>query len=154
MRKFILIVVAVVCMFALVGCGATEVDDSAARPQEQETQAYGVAGEDQVSELQIEDIVVGEGAEAVAGKTIVVNYTGTLTDGTQFDSSVGRAPFEFKLGAGQVIEGWDKGFDGMKVGGKRTLTIPPEMGYGATGAGGVIPPNATLIFDVELLDVK
>ena len=104
--------------------------------------------------MKIEDVVIGTGAEATAGKLISVHYNGKLEDGTVFDSSVERDPFEFVLGAGQVIEGWDKGFDGMKVGGKRTLTIPPEMGYGATGAGGVIPPNATLIFDVELLDVK
>ena len=104
--------------------------------------------------MKIEDTVIGNGTEATIGKRISVNYTGRLEDGTVFDSSVGRAPFEFTLGAGQVIEGWDKGFNGMKVGGKRTLTIPPEMGYGAQGAGDVIPPNATLIFDVELLAVK
>jgi FKBP-type peptidyl-prolyl cis-trans isomerase len=111
--------------------------------------------ENNTSGLKIEDLVVGTGAEAVAGKTISVHYTGTLTDGTKFDSSKDRGePFEFTLGAGQVIQGWDKGFAGMKVGGKRKLTIPPEMGYGSQGAGGVIPPNATLIFEVELLGVK
>lgn len=103
--------------------------------------------------LVISDQTVGTGAEAVAGSTITVNYTGRLTDGTQFDTSIGRAPFSFKLGAGQVIAGWDKGVAGMKVGGKRKLTISPELGYGAAGQG-PIPPNATLIFDVELLDVK
>jgi len=108
-----------------------------------------------MSELICEDIEVGTGDEAVAGNTVVVHYTGTLTDGSKFDSSLDRNdPFSFKLGAGQVIRGWDEGFSGMKVGGKRKLTIPPEMGYGARGAGGVIPPNATLIFEVELLDVK
>lgn len=111
--------------------------------------------EKDVTELKIEDLVVGTGAEAVAGKTISVHYTGTLTDGTKFDSSKDRGqPFEFTLGSGQVIEGWDKGFAGMKVGGKRKLIIPSSMGYGAQGAGGVIPPNATLIFEVELLEVK
>lgn len=106
--------------------------------------------------LIIEDITVGSGAEAVAGKKITVNYTGTLTDGTKFDSSLnpGRTPFTFNLGAGEVIQGWDQGFNGMKVGGKRKLTIPPSLGYGAQGAGDVIGPNATLIFEVELLDVE
>jgi len=105
--------------------------------------------------LKIDDIKVGTGAEAVSGKTVTVHYTGTLTDGKKFDSSVDRGqPFKFTLGAGQVIQGWDKGFAGMKVGGKRKLTIPPELGYGERGAGGAIPPNATLIFDVELLGVE
>jgi len=108
-----------------------------------------------VEELKIEDSVIGTGAEAVSGKLITVNYTGTLTDGTKFDSSLnpGRTPFEFTLGVGQVIEGWDKGFAGMKIGGKRKLTIPSSMGYGDMGSG-PIPPKATLIFEVELLDVK
>lgn len=111
--------------------------------------------QEDVTELKIEDLVVGTGAEAVSGKLISVHYTGTLTNGTKFDSSKDRGtPFEFTLGAGQVIEGWDKGFAGMKVGGKRKLIIPSNMGYGAQGAGGVIPPNATLIFEVELLGVK
>jgi FKBP-type peptidyl-prolyl cis-trans isomerase len=107
------------------------------------------------------DHVLGKGAEARAGKTVVVNYTGWLLDpaakdkkGRQFDSSVGRGPFSFPLGAGRVIKGWDEGVAGMKVGGKRTLVIPPELAYGSRGAGGVIPPNATLVFDVELLEVK
>ena len=105
--------------------------------------------------LVLVDEVVGEGAEAVKGKNIKVHYTGYLTDGTKFDSSVDRNdPFRFKLGAGQVIQGWDEGFAGMKVGGKRKLTIPSHMGYGKRGAGGVIPPDATLVFDVELLGVE
>ena len=105
--------------------------------------------------LQIEDIKVGTGTEAVAGKGVTVHYVGTLTNGKKFDSSRDRGQgFGFRLGAGEVIKGWDQGVAGMKVGGKRTLVIPPDLGYGARGAGGVIPPNATLKFEVELLDVK
>jgi FKBP-type peptidyl-prolyl cis-trans isomerase len=108
-----------------------------------------------VTTLQIEDITVGTGREAKAGETISVHYTGTLTDGTKFDSSRDRGtPFSFTLGAGQVIEGWDKGFAGMKVGGRRKLVIPGSMAYGPQGIPGVIPPNATLVFDVELLGVQ
>ncbi|MBJ6726939.1 FKBP-type peptidyl-prolyl cis-trans isomerase [Geomesophilobacter sediminis] len=99
------------------------------------------------------DLVQGKGASPVAGKVVTVHYTGWLVNGTKFDSSVDRGePFKFTIGAGQVIPGWDEGVMGMKVGGKRKLIIPPQLGYGAAGAGGVIPPNATLIFEVELLD--
>ena len=106
------------------------------------------------SGLVYEEITVGSGAEATAGKPVTVHYTGWLTNGTKFDSSKDRDdPFQFGLGQGQVIKGWDEGVAGMKVGGKRKLTIPPELGYGARGAGGVIPPNATLVFEVELLKV-
>ncbi len=110
------------------------------------------------SGLIIDDTTIGTGAEAVAGKQVSVHYTGWLftngAKGAKFDSSKDRGqPFAFQLGAGMVIKGWDEGVAGMKVGGKRTLTIPPGLGYGARGAGGVIPPNATLQFDVELLKV-
>ena len=106
------------------------------------------------SGLIIEDVTVGEGAVAAAGQKVTVHYTGWLTNGTKFDSSKDRNdPFVFPLGGGRVIKGWDEGVDGMKVGGKRKLTIPPALGYGSRGAGGVIPPNATLVFEVELLGV-
>lgn len=111
--------------------------------------------ESNMDELKIEDIVVGTGIEAVAGKKVTVNYIGTLTNGTKFDSSYDRGvPFSFNLGVGEVIKGWDQGVLGMKVGGKRKLTIPSSLGYGEAGAGSVIPPNATLIFEVELLKVE
>ncbi|MFN9629425.1 MAG: FKBP-type peptidyl-prolyl cis-trans isomerase [Cyanobacteriota bacterium] len=105
------------------------------------------------SGLQITDLVVGEGEEATAGRTVSVNYRGTLQNGKEFDSSYGRGPFSFPLGASRVIKGWDEGVAGMKVGGKRQLVIPPDLAYGSRGAGGVIPPDATLLFDVELLEV-
>jgi FKBP-type peptidyl-prolyl cis-trans isomerase len=105
-----------------------------------------------MSTLIIEDLQLGDGAQAQAGQQVTVHYTGWLTDGRKFDSSVDRGqPFVFPLGRGRVIQGWDQGVAGMKIGGKRRLTIPPELGYGERGAGGVIPPNATLIFEVELL---
>lgn len=106
------------------------------------------------SGLQIEDVTEGTGPEAKPGAQVRVHYTGWLTDGKKFDSSKDRGqPFGFKLGGGQVIRGWDEGVEGMKVGGVRKLTIPAALGYGARGAGGVIPPNATLVFEVELLGV-
>lgn len=106
------------------------------------------------SGLVIDDITHGDGAEATAGQTVSVHYTGWLENGNKFDSSKDRNdPFRFRLGGGQVIRGWDEGVAGMKVGGTRKLTIPANLGYGARGAGGVIPPNATLIFEVELLDI-
>lgn len=107
------------------------------------------------SGLVIEELVIGAGGAAAAGQRVSVHYTGWLTDGKKFDSSKDRNdPFGFSLGAGHVIRGWDEGVQGMKVGGKRKLTIPPVLGYGAHGAGGVIPPDATLVFEVELLAIE
>ena len=104
--------------------------------------------------LIVEEVVIGEGALAASGQLVKVHYTGWLTVGTKFDSSKDRGdPFVFPLGEGNVIKGWDEGVQGMKVGGTRKLTIPPALGYGSRGAGGVIPPNATLVFEVELLGV-
>jgi FKBP-type peptidyl-prolyl cis-trans isomerase FkpA len=121
---------------------------SCERKKETETKMETMAG------LKIEDTKVGTGPEAVAGKTVSVHYTGTLTNGQKFDSSLDRGqPFKFKLGAGMVIKGWDQGFAGMKVGGKRKLTIPPDLAYGSRAIG-PIPPNSTLLFDVELLGVE
>ena len=129
----------------LVGVGASAADDKA-----DETKIITTD-----SGLKYSDLKVGTGDKAKKGDTVEVHYTGWLLDGTKFDSSRDRnQPFSFPLGAGQVIKGWDEGVAGMKVGGKRTLIVPPALGYGARGAGGVIPPNATLKFDVELLDVR
>ncbi len=107
------------------------------------------------SGLKYEDLTVGEGDTATIGQTVVVHYTGWLEDGTKFDSSKERdMPFDFPLGGGRVIKGWDEGVAGMQTGGTRKLTIPSDLGYGASGAGGVIPANATLIFEVELLELR
>jgi FKBP-type peptidyl-prolyl cis-trans isomerase FkpA len=126
-------------------------------PQASETASASVPVEPPaaVAALEIKDTKVGKGAEAKTGDLVTVNYTGYLTDGTKFDSSLnpGRTPFQFTIGNGEVIQGWEQGFAGMKVGGKRKLTIPPELGYGPQGQG-PIPPNAVLVFDVELLAVN
>ena len=156
MRK-ILICLATFSLVTATACTKKSEESPMAAPVPAATpQAQAGAAQTLPNGLKIEDVKVGNGAEAVAGKTVVVHYTGTLTDGKKFDSSVDRnQPFDFPLGQGRVIKGWDEGVAGMKVGGKRKLTIPPELGYGPTGTpGGPIPPNATLLFDVELLDVK
>lgn len=152
MQKFTTLTAALLLAFSISACADNNTANNSA---EKSNQA-------QTSQLIKVDQKVGTGKEAVSGKMVSVHYTGWLFDttapknrGTKFDSSVDRGePFTFRLGGGQVIRGWDEGVAGMKVGGKRTLTIPPEMGYGANGAGGVIPPNATLIFDVELLKAQ
>jgi FKBP-type peptidyl-prolyl cis-trans isomerase FkpA len=147
--------IAAMCFLALNACQA-ESNNVADNNKETTVMTQNI------TELVKNDTVVGDGREAEIGFNVTVHYTGWLYDenapdkkGEKFDSSLDRNdPFKFDLGAGMVIQGWEQGFAGMKIGGKRTLIIPPEMGYGARGAGGVIPPNATLIFDVELLDVK
>ena len=152
MKKSMLVASALmIAMLAMTGCKA-----------DSKTSTKETAMTQNVTELIKKDTVLGEGREAEAGFNVTVHYTGWLYDpskadgkGTKFDSSLDRhEPFVFFLGGGQVIQGWDEGFAGMKIGGKRTLLIPSAMGYGARGAGGVIPPNADLVFEVELLDVK
>jgi FKBP-type peptidyl-prolyl cis-trans isomerase FkpA len=155
-------VVALAAALVSSACGGEQPAEPAATSSAPAQAATGGEGVSSITTLQKNDTVVGTGTEATAGKNVTVHYTGWLYSeaapdhhGTKFDSSVDRRePFEFRLGAGMVIQGWDQGVAGMKVGGKRTLTIPAAMGYGARGAGGVIPPNATLVFDVELLGVK
>ena len=144
-----------VFLMIVSGCGSAE---KSGTPTAANTSSPAkVAGQPTTtpSGLQYWDIVVGSGATAIAGSMVKVHYSGFLTTGQKFDSSRDRGePFSFPLGAGQVIKGWDEGVAGMKVGGQRQLRIPPQLGYGAAGAGGAIPPNATLVFDVELLEVS
>ena len=162
--KLLSILLTIACAFAISACKA---QSPASTPTPASTPNPAINTEEKsamtsITTLQKNDTIVGTGREAEPGFNVSVHYTGWLYDekasdhkGKKFDSSVDRGqPFKFDLGAGQVIQGWDEGFAGMKIGGKRTLIIPSEMGYGARGAGGAIPPNATLIFDVELLDVK
>jgi FKBP-type peptidyl-prolyl cis-trans isomerase FkpA len=161
--KFFSLLLACACAVTLNACKA---ESTASKTPNTSTQATSTkentAMTNTVTELQKIDTQVGTGREAEAGFNVTVHYTGWLYEaaaeghkGKKFDSSLDRnQPFNFFLGGGQVIQGWDEGFAGMKIGGKRTLVIPSEMGYGARGAGGAIPPNAALIFDVELLDVK
>ena len=149
-------IIAAMCFLSLLNACQAESNDV----NEDNKETTGMT--ENITQLVKNDTVIGEGREAEPGFMVSVHYTGWLYGenapkhkGEKFDSSVDRGqPFEFSLGAGQVIQGWDQGFAGMKIGGKRTLIIPSEMGYGKRGAGGVIPPNAALVFDVELLDVK
>ncbi len=160
MNKNTLLAAAILAvMLATTGCQADSKNAQPASPTNITTNGKLPMN---VTELIKNDTLVGQGREAEPGFNVTVHYTGWLYDpskpdgkGTKFDSSLDRhEPFVFFLGGGQVIRGWDEGFAGMKIGGKRTLIIPPDYGYGARGAGGVIPPNATLIFDVELLGIK
>jgi len=143
-----------IALFIFVLCAAAQTGSSEKKATGGPTQVTGEPTKT-ASGLEYWDIKVGEGAVAQAGHKVKVDYTGWLTNGKKFDSSVGTGrPFEFQLGAGQVIKGWDEGVAGMKVGGKRQLRIPPDLAYGAKGYPPVIPPSSTLIFDVQLLDVK
>jgi len=152
-----------ICLsLVLSGCSQQDTSPDTATVAASETAVIQTEQSAGVTELQVTDVVKGEGATANAGQDVVVHYTGWLyqpgepdNKGKKFDSSLDRGqPFVFPLGGGRVIQGWDQGVAGMQVGGKRVLVIPPEMGYGATGAGGVIPPNATLIFEVDLLEIQ
>jgi len=157
-RALALVLLAMLSAFALavVGCQPAPAPETpapdASEPAVSEPDTPA-AEPSEVTGLQIEDITVGTGALAEPGKAATVHYTGWLKDGTEFDSSIGREPFTFQVGAGMVIPGWDQGVPGMKVGGTRRLIIPAELGYGSSGAG-PIPPNATLIFEIELLSVE
>jgi FKBP-type peptidyl-prolyl cis-trans isomerase len=156
MLKHILLIVLLAAIAAALVWAQTSAHKTAARPHTNTPTKVTGAPHKTADGLEYWDIKTGTGAVATKGQTVTVHYTGWLaSNGKKFDSSVDRnEPFQFPLGEGQVIKGWDEGVAGMKVGGKRQLRIPPSLGYGAEGAGGAIPPNATLIFDVELLKVK
>jgi FKBP-type peptidyl-prolyl cis-trans isomerase len=155
MKRNFFLILALFTFFAVAfGCGSSDKLTPSDIPSASSPMKVSGQPTTTASGLQYWDIVVGTGATATPGSTVKVHYSGFLTTGQKFDSSRDRGePFSFPLGQGQVIKGWDEGVAGMKIGGQRQLRIPPQLGYGAEGAGGVIPPNATLIFDVELLGV-
>jgi FKBP-type peptidyl-prolyl cis-trans isomerase FkpA len=157
-RVWIAALLAAAIPFLISACARTEKANETAQGDTQDNTQSDTTGVPEVATdtgLKYQDLKVGDGPEAVAGKTVEVHYTGWLENGTKFDSSLDRGePFSFRLGAGEVIEGWDQGVAGMKVGGKRKLIIPSELGYGQEGAGEAIPPGATLVFEVELLGVE
>ncbi len=153
-QQFFLVLALVTVLGLAFGCGSPDKSTASSTPSASSPMKVSGQPTTTPSGLQYWDIVVGTGAAATSGSTVKVHYSGFLTTGQKFDSSRDRGePFSFPLGQGQVIKGWDEGVAGMKIGGQRQLRIPPQLGYGAEGAGGVIPPNATLIFDVELLGV-
>ena len=153
-QQFFLVLSLLTVLGAAFGCGSSDKSTASSTPSASSPMKVTGQPTTTPSGLQYWDIVVGTGATAGPGSTVRVHYSGFLTTGQKFDSSRDRGePFSFPLGQGQVIKGWDEGVAGMKVGGQRQLRIPPQLGYGAEGAGAAIPPNATLIFDVELLEV-
>lgn len=149
-RNIPLILLLVILSMFVAACGS----DDAGSAGDADSGSSCPEGEQQVTEgLTYVEVECGDGEEAETGDTVTVHYTGTLEDGTEFDSSVGRDPFSFTIGGGGVIEGWEQGVPGMRVGGTRELTIAPELAYGESGAGGVIPPGATLTFEIELIEI-
>ena len=157
MRKTLMLLLALLLLLGVAGCGSEESPpDEGTEPAAEEPAGDCEEGVVETeSGLQYEELECGDGEEAQRGDTVVVHYTGTLEDGTKFDSSLDRGePFPFTIGAGQVIQGWEEGIAGMKVGGKRKLTIPPELAYGKPGRPPVIPRNATLIFEVSLVEIQ